>query len=364
MKKTLLLLFTMTLILAVGQSNASSHYTFHGTVNESQYEGKTVYLYDEASYSHKKINIALDSAIVTNGTFSFSDTIGEPRFLLVMLKSDSTQLYMYFAPEAGDIYGNLIDNSLYGTPLNNQLGLYQQTQQKLSDEYYRLAKDTTDEAIAQKDSIGKALFNLLFNIYDRNKTNILGAHFLPELIANAIYVDVENPVKTIHSYLEGAAPIVLNNRRVKRMLKVVDNIENSVEGKHYLDITLTEFATGKEVMLSQFVEGKIALIDFWASWCKPCMEEIPYIANIHQKYGKEVVVIGLNVWDKPDPCAQTIEKMNMNWTILSDSTRKGTDAYGIASIPQILLIGADGTILKRDLRSEGIEVAVKEALNK
>ena len=105
------------------------------------------------------------------------------------------------------------------------------------------------------------------------------------------------------------------------------------------------------------------MIDFWASWCGPCRAEIPNIAEMHKKYAdKGVVVIGLNVWDKPDAQRKTIETMNMTWLQLADTTKVATDTYGVNGIPQIMLIGKDGTILARDLRGEAIEVAIVEAL--
>jgi len=75
-----------------------------------------------------------------------------------------------------------------------------------------------------------------------------------------------------------------------------------------------------------------------------------------------VVVIGLNVWDKPDAQRKTIETMNMTWLQLADTTKVATDTYGVNGIPQIMLIGKDGTILARDLRGEAIEAAIVEAL--
>ena len=74
------------------------------------------------------------------------------------------------------------------------------------------------------------------------------------------------------------------------------------------------------------------------------------------------MVIGLNVWDKPENQRKTIETMKMSWIQLSDTTNNATNVYGIAGIPQIMVIDDDGTILARNLRGEEIEKVVIEAL--
>ena len=165
--------------------------------------------------------------------------------------------------------------------------------------------------------------------------------------------------------LEGAAPVVTSYQPLKTKLAAMEKISHTAAGKPYIDLDLTDYKTKKPIKLSKVINGKVALIDFWASWCGPCRREIPNIKKIHEKYGsKEFVVVSLNVWDKPDAQAKAIKDLGMTWTQLTDATRNATDTYGIDGIPQILLIGKDGKIIARDLRGEEIEKAVKTALGK
>ena len=140
--------------------------------------------------------------------------------------------------------------------------------------------------------------------------------------------------------------------------------ENSLVGENYIDFKEQD-ANGRNHRLSHYVgKGKWVLVDFWASWCRPCRAEIPNIANVYKKYGKEIVVISLNVWDKNDARVKAIKDLKMDWVQLTDEEGDATKKYGIEGIPHIMLIGADGIILNRDLRGEDIEVAVKKALGK
>lgn len=120
------------------------------------------------------------------------------------------------------------------------------------------------------------------------------------------------------------------------------------------------------VKFSDFIgKGKYMLVDFWASWCGPCKAELPNIASVYEKYaGEDFDVLSVAVWDKPEDSVAAAEELGIVWNQIINGQEIPTDAYGIEGIPQIILFGPDGTILKRDLRGENIEAAVKEALGR
>ena len=118
---------------------------------------------------------------------------------------------------------------------------------------------------------------------------------------------------------------------------------------------------GKEYRLSDYVgKGKYILVDFWASWCVPCRKEIPYILQAYKKYkGKGLEVIGVAVKDYPEDTAKAARELGIIYPFFNETDDSASGAYGIQEIPQILLIGPDGTILANDLRGEDIENTVK-----
>ena len=90
-----------------------------------------------------------------------------------------------------------------------------------------------------------------------------------------------------------------------------------------------------------------------------------------KKYrNKGLVIVGLNVWERGDAEArkaaheQVMSDLGITYPQLVDSTLTATDTYGVNGIPEIMLIGPDGTILARGLRGTAIEEAIKEALKK
>ena len=121
---------------------------------------------------------------------------------------------------------------------------------------------------------------------------------------------------------------------------------------------------GNAVTLHQYF-GKPIVLNFWASWCGPCKEEIPNIAKIYKTYaGKDFDVLSVAVWDNPENTKAAAAEHGVVWNQIINAQRIPTDLYGIQGIPQIMLFGPDGTILRRDLRGDAIEAAVKEALGR
>ena len=201
--------------------------------------------------------------------------------------------------------------------------------------------------------------NYIKTTYQRNKDNAVGALAMGYMLDLGV-LDFEEATLL----LNGAAPIV---RQYKHITDAVATLENAVKtavGKDYIDVALVDFNTDEPVMLSKHVDGHITLIDFWASWCRPCRAEIPYVADIYKKYGDKVTVISINVWDEKEKQAAAIDELKMDWLQLTAPDKAATNAYGIQDIPQIMLIDNDGTILARDLSGEDIEQAVRMRLGK
>ena len=319
---------------------------------------------------------SLASTKIVDSTFALDIDVAEP--FVALLKTDPqfpgnarSYYYLRIVGEPGNIYADLVTDSLSGTPLNNRLFQYaKQVRYEVGviNAYYRQRNGSvnTPEDVLTEFNVKIAkrtddLLSMIRNTYEQNKDNAVGAFALED------YLSYEEPsYEEVLRMLEGAAPVVTTYQNLQTKLASMEKLSHTSPGKHFIDLDLTDYKTGKPVKLSKVINGKVALIDFWASWCGPCRREIPNLARIHEKYGsnKDFVVVSLNVWDKPDAQAKAIKDLKMNWTQLTEPTRNATDTYGVDGIPQILLIGKDGVIIARDLRGEEIEEAVKKALGK
>lgn len=136
----------------------------------------------------------------------------------------------------------------------------------------------------------------------------------------------------------------------------------TAEGQMFVDFE-AEYE-GKVQKLSDYVgHGKYVLVDFWASWCGPCKAEIPNLIEAWNKYhGERFEVLGVATWDKPADTMKAIEQMKIPYPQIMNAQYAGSDAYGISGIPQIILFGPDGRIVKRNLRGAQIEKTLQEVL--
>ncbi len=121
----------------------------------------------------------------------------------------------------------------------------------------------------------------------------------------------------------------------------------------------------REGRFEEFVgAGNHALLVFWASWCGPCKQEIPYVKAVFEQYSdKGLTVLGIPVRDGQAASIAQMKKSGIHYPQFSDPSQEIADKYDVKSIPCIILFRPDGTILKRDLRGEQIEAAVREALS-
>jgi peroxiredoxin len=126
---------------------------------------------------------------------------------------------------------------------------------------------------------------------------------------------------------------------------------------------------GKSVKFPEDYKGKIVLLDFWATWCGPCMAEVPNVVaayNAHHAGGFEILGVSLDQADDSEKVKQVTSKHKMVWPqLLGDDgkSHKVADMYSVNAIPSAFLVdGTTGRILAEgnDLRGDGLENALKK----
>ncbi|MBR5332240.1 MAG: AhpC/TSA family protein [Muribaculaceae bacterium] len=329
-------LFLAASVIATASSVYAGNYKVTAQLTEDE-DDLVAYI---VNYDTKQ---KVDSTIVKNAQAVFTGTIEAPFFAQLVVDGDR---YGSFIVEEGCV--TVANKRGHNSVLNEKLNAYFGQFGKIQNQF----KETTD---ADKQKELYSTYNTLQDvILEKNANNPIGLYmFLQKMYE----MNKEQVMASLEQY-----PQFKSSTRVNNYIAALQQKERTSPGQKYIDFEITY--DGKTSKLSDFVKpGKYTIVDFWASWCGPCMRQAAVLKEIyaeHKDNGLEIV--GVAVWDEPKNTLEAITAKELPWHNMLNAQTIPTDLYGISGIPCIIIIGPDGTILSRDKQGDELKEDVRKAL--
>jgi peroxiredoxin len=342
---------------------AQTGFVIKGTVTGLA-EGSRVMLTD--------VNNATDTlarSTVKNGSFELKGIIKEAN--LYQLNFDATQkkATLFIGNDNVTVKGNvdqLQELQIKGSPVHDDFVAFQSTFNPL---FRTLTEMNRKLSAAPNVQPGDSLMLAYTNQLEKIKTAI------GQFTADKKNSPVTPFMQVVTSELEQDITVLEKNFNLlaaagqagfygKILKQRIDDAKIGAVGTQALEFTQND-TTGKPVQLASF-RGKYVLVDFWASWCRPCRMENPNVVNAFNKFkGKNFTVLGVSLDRDKSPWIQAIKDDNLTWTHVSDLKFWQNDVarlYKVEGIPQNFLIGPDGKIVGKNLRGEALQAKLCELL--
>lgn len=352
MKKLHLLLLAAVMAMPMGGHAQDIEYQITGLTTDDA-TTVTVFVNDNARQA--------DSAKVINGRFEVRGKA--PRGSLLTVMEGLRMLGVVIDGTPADI--NLSSYSISGSAENIAFGRLQHRVDSISARLMAMRENTLtnrrDTSLAAKkryteyqnaaEATRQAIIGEI-SAYARAHSEMVSPAYLIAVYSNIMqFSDLQTELDSTTAYYHH--PIL------KPVISRFEALAKRQEGRRYTDMKM-QSPDGKTVLLSQYIgHGHYSLIDFWASWCGPCIKEMPTIKAAYDRYhaSKGFEVVGVSFDDNANHWREAIKKHGLAWPQMSDLKGQcgiARDVYGIGAIPANVLVSPEGVIVANDLRGEDL----------
>ena len=377
---------SVLVLLAACKDDKGPQFEIEGTVKNAT--GTVVYL-EEASISNMQPVVVDSAKLDKNGKFKLNAASGEENIYLLRFNNGPTPFATIINDTkevelTADPANAKEPYTIKGSPASQQLKDYLTTSNDKLTQIYTASlqldslqqNGTADSVLAAVNARRKVVVdefrNFVMQTINESKSAplsvfVLGSYQsyasspalgLPPMTQEEVQ-DIIN--KTSTKFPNHTGLVTLKNSLVTAQAPAAGS---SIVNTAAPNFTLPD-VNGKPVSLSQF-KGKYVLVDFWASWCKPCRVENPHVVKAFQQFkNKNFTVLGVSLDKEKAPWLEAIKADGLTWTHVSDL--KFWDSmvvpmYRIEGIPYNVLLDPNGVVIAEGLRGEALMAKLSELL--
>jgi len=361
----------LSILLFIGCANESDTYKLEGTAPGFK-DGTTIFVYELEDNRTKVV----DTITIENEKFSAKYPKPETSALRFLKAGNLNQNILFF-PGKENLQATLYKDSIAASFVSggSQNLAYREYVKKVKDlnakkveisNKFKQARKEQDNLLASQLQLENVALDNEQIAYQKefvkkNNNSIFSVMLISEMVNKK-----DLSAKEASVILENLDPEIAETVLAKDLKTALKNLKQTDIGGQAPSF---EAPTPEGDMLSlEQTLGKYTIVDFWASWCKPCRMENPNVVRVYEKYhdkGLNIVSVSLDRENQKERWLQAIEADNMDWYHVSNLKfwqDPIAQLYGVRAIPETFLLDENGVIIDKNLRGAALERRIAELL--
>lgn len=379
----IILLTGVTAMCCACNSKPVGHFSVSGKISDA--DGREIYLYRT---SNNRLTTTVDTAVIADGRFIFEGVQATPVGATLIMGDprnweNKTRLGLFVEPGEIVVSGLMVSDfsnaSVAGSPTTDGQKVYENSLKPFTEQIIRLRESLKvnsgntvlcDSLEARIEAIRDSMQQVSVDFIRNNGNSFVTPGILLQIQGTLDYA-------TMKELYDALTPEV--QAEAAETKKEIEALEAVMPGKPAPDLA-NKNPEGKEIRLSD-LKGKVVLVDFWATWCGPCVASFPHIQELYNKYhdkGFEVFCVADNdssedQW-KDFIAGSKVGLQNYHHILRGlktltdekgefagfDNSNDQSDKYAVHYLPTKYLIAADGTIIGKISNDEQLDSLLAE----